>query len=175
VVFEVVESEVPFRSNRDPIANHGIPNVGILQIIGAVELDEEGRPCRVRLETLANRSGASVRGFVERNVVVGATVVSDGFPGYRKLAEHRKHVAKVVGNMAAHVLLPWIHRVFANLKRWFIGTLHGVRRQHLQRYLDEFTFRWNRRRYTRVAFDRLLGLASQLGHASNRDFVEQWV
>ena len=107
--------------------------------------------------------------------MVGATVVSDGFPGYRKLAEHRTHVGKVVGNMAAHVLLPWIHRAFSNLKRWFIGTLHGVRKQHLQRYLDEFTFRWNRRRLTGTAFDRLLGLATKLGHASMRDFVEQRV
>jgi hypothetical protein len=172
---EVDESEVPLRSKHDPIASHGIPNVGILQIIGAVELDEEGHPCRVRLEPLKDRSGPSVRGFVERNVVVGATVVSDGFSGYRKLAEHRTHVGKVVGNMAAHVLLPWIHRAFSNLKRWFIGTLHGVRKQHLRRYLDEFTFRWNRRRHTSSAFDRLLGLASQMGPASHRDFVEQIV
>jgi len=105
----------------------------------------------------------------------GATVVSDRFAGYRKLAEHRTHVGKIVGNMAAHVLLPWIHRTFSNLKRWFIGTLHGVRKQHLKRYLDEFTFRWNRRRHAGLAFDRLLGLATQLGHASYRHFVEQAV
>ncbi len=101
--------------------------------------------------------------------------MSDGFPGYRRLAEHRKHVSKVVGNMAAHVLLPWIHRALSNMKRWFIGTLHGVRKQHLRRYLDEFTFRWNRRRHTNSAFDRLLGLAAQLGHASCRDFIDQRV
>ncbi len=172
---EVDETEVPFRSKHDPIANHGIPNVGILQIIGAVELDEEGHPSRVRLEPLKDRTGPSVRNFVERNVEVGATVVSDGFAGYRKLAEHRTHVSKVVGNMAAHVLLPWIHRAFSNLKRWFGGTLHGVRNQHLRRYLDEFTFRWNRRRHTRTAFDRLLDLTSRLSHASMRDFVEQRV
>jgi len=172
---EVDETEVPFRSKHDPIANHGIPNVGILQIVGAVELDEEGHPCRVRLEPLKDRTGPSVRSFVERNVEVGATVVSDGFAGYRKLAEHRKHVSKVVGNMAAHVLLPWIHRAFSNLKRWFGGTLHGVRKQHLRRYLDEFTFRWNRRRHTRTAFDRLLDLTTHLSHASMRDFVEQRV
>lgn len=172
---EVDESEVPLRSKHDPIANYGIPNVGILQIIGAVELDEEGHPCRVRLEPLADRAGPSVRGFIERNVAVVATVVSDGFAGYRKLAEHRTHVGKVVGAMAAHVLLPWIHRAFSNLKRWFGGTLHGVRKQHLRRYLDEFTFRWNRRRHTRTAFDKLLELTIRLPHASMQDFVEQRV
>lgn len=174
-VVEVDETEVPLRSKQDPIANHGIPNVGILQIIGAIELDEEGHPCRVRLEPLKDRTGPNVRGFVERNVVVGATVVSDGFPGYRKLGEHRTHVGKVVGNMAAHVLLPWIHRVFANFKRWAMGTYHGLRKAHLRRYLDEFVFRWNRRRHVRTAFDTLLGLSTYLGHASYRDFVSQVV
>ncbi|RBP08639.1 ISXO2 transposase-like protein [Roseiarcus fermentans] len=106
-------------------------------------------------------------------MVVSATVVSDGIPDYRKLAEHRAHVGKVVGKTAAHALLPWIHRAVSNLKRWFIGTLHGVRKQHLRRYLDEFTFRWNRRRRTASACDRLLGLATRLGHASYTDFVEQ--
>jgi len=77
--------------------------------------------------------------------------------------------------MAALVLLPWIDLAFSNLKRWFNGTMYGVRKQHLRRYLDEFTFRWNRRRHTTTAFDRLLGLVSRLGHASNRDFVEQLV
>jgi hypothetical protein len=42
--------------------------------------------------------------------------------------------------MAAHVLLPWIHRVFGNAKRWAMGVYHGLRAAHLQRYLDEFVF-----------------------------------
>jgi hypothetical protein len=102
----------------------------------------------------------------------GVEVVSDGLTGYRKLSEH-KHNPKVVGIMAAHVLLPWIHRAFSNLKRWFVGTLHGVRKHHLGRYLDEFVFRWNRRRSTRQAFDALLGMATRLPHFSMRDFVTE--
>jgi hypothetical protein len=172
---EVDETEVPLRSKHDPIANHGIANVGIVQIIGAVEIDEDERPHRVRLEPLEARTGANVRAFVERSVDVGAAVVSDGFAGYRKLSEHRTHVAMTVGAMAAHVLLPWVHRAFSNLKRWFMGTLHGVRRPHLRRYLDEFTFRWNRRRHTKTAFDTLLSLVVRLPHASMRDFVDQRV
>ena len=77
--------------------------------------------------------------------------------------------------MAAHILLPWVHRVFANLKRWLTGTFHGARKPHLKRYLDEFTFRWNRRRHTRTAFDSLLGLVTRLPHASLRAFVDQRV
>jgi hypothetical protein len=119
-------------------------------------------------------SRTSVRGFVERVVERGATVVSDGLAGYRKLKEHR-HVGRTVGAMAAHVLLPWVHRTFANLKRWLTGTFHGARKPHLARYLDEFVFRWNRRRHTRTAFETLLGLVIRLPHASLRDFVDQRV
>ena len=51
------------------------------------------------------------------------------------------------------------HRAFANLKRWALGTYHGLRRKHLQAYLDEFVFRFNRRHSRPAAFHRLLGLA----------------
>ena len=58
--------------------------------------------------------------------------------------------------------LPWVHRVFANAKRWGPGVYHGLRRRHLQAYLDEFVFRFNRRRTPAAAFERLLGLAVAL-------------
>ena len=67
------------------------------------------------------------------------------------------------------------YNMLANLKRWLTGTFHGARKQHLKRYLDEFTLRWNRRRHTRTAFDNLLGLSTRLPHASLRDFVDQRV
>ena len=57
--------------------------------------------------------------------------------------------------MAAHIVLPWIHRVFANFKRWALGTYHGVRKPHLRRYLEEFVFRWNRRRHMKSSFETL--------------------
>ncbi len=63
--------------------------------------------------------------------------------------------------MAAHVVLPWIHRVFSNLKTWALGVYHGLRRKHLQSYLDEFTFRFNRRRTRHAAFRSLLRIASR--------------
>lgn len=171
-IVEVDETEVVYRTKRDPIAHHGIPNVGKLLIIGAVEIDRDGHPQRLRLQPLASKEGENVRAFVTRNVAARASVITDGLPGYRKLDKHR-HVPKVVGNMAGHVVLPWVHRAFSNLKRWLMGTLHGVRKPHLRRYLDEFVFRWNRRRHTAVAFDTLLGLAARLDHATERDFVLQ--
>ena len=55
--------------------------------------------------------------------------------------------------------------MFANAKRWALGVYHGLRQKHLQAYLDEFVFRFNRRRTPAAAFERLLGLAVAL-HAA---------
>ena len=82
---ETDETEVPLRSKHDPIKGYGIPNVGKLLIIGAVELSPDGYPRRVRLEPLRDRTGENVRGFVERLVARDATVVSDG--GERRSGE----------------------------------------------------------------------------------------
>ena len=64
--------------------------------------------------------------------------------------------------MAAHIVLPWIHRVFANFKAWAIGVYHGLRRKNFQTYLDEFVFRFNRRGNRHAGFARLLAIG--LGH-----------
>src|SRR5262249_21790556 len=60
----------------------------------------------------------------------------------------------------AEKLLPRIHRVFGNLKAWLVGTHHGVSHAHLQVYLDEFTFRFNRRRTPMAPLQTLLVLAT---------------
>lgn len=58
------------------------------------------------------------------------------------------------------ISLPMVSRVTANLKTWIDGTFHGVRKKHLQAYLDEFTFRFNRRFYRSVSFRSLLDLGT---------------
>ena len=58
-------------------------------------------------------------------------------------------------------ILPRVHRVFSNLKTWLNGTHHGVSKKHLPHYLDEFVFRFNRRRTPMAAFQSLLGLCAQ--------------
>ncbi len=65
----------------------------------------------------------------------------------------------MIGAMAAHIVLPWIHRVFSKLKTWALGVYHGLRAKHLQSYLDEFVFRFNRRRTRHAAFRSLFGIA----------------
>lgn len=83
----------------------------------------------------------------------------DGHRSYPGLTDYR-HDPRVVGTMAGHVALPWIHRVFSLVKRWALGTYHGLRRKHVDTYLNEFVFRYNRRFYRHASFETMLGLAT---------------
>lgn len=171
---EVDESDIPYRTKTDPIAGgQGRSQVGKLHFIGAIELSPDGHPQRIRLAPLQDFSAPSIGAFVAGAIEPG-TILSDGFSAYKSLKGYN-HQPTVVGAMAAHVVLPWIHKVFANFKRWALGTYHGVRKPHLRRYLDEFVFRWNRRRHMKLSFDTLIDIAAGLPHAGYRQFVDQTV
>ena len=131
-------------------------------VVGAVEVRGEASG-RVRLQVVPDVSARSLTGFVRTNVAAGAIVVTDGWGGYDPLSKqgyrHRPHTQG--DRRRSTKILPRIHRVFGNLKTWLRGTHHGVGHAHLQAYLDEFVFRFNRRRTPMAAFQTLLGLGSQ--------------
>ena len=117
---------------------------------------------RVRLAVVLDRSAESLCGFVESTVAPGSLIVTDDWSGYAGLGKRGyEHfaVAECGDSEVAEQYLPIIHLVFANLKTWLIGIHHGVSHQHLQAYLNEFTFRFNRRFYPFNAFRSLLGIA----------------
>ena len=148
---EVDETTIPFRTNGDPVAGGGgRSQAGKMAVIAAVEIVGDG-PGRLRLAPIADYSAESIRAFVATNIACGAALKTDGWAAYPGAPEVN-HDPHVIGAMAAHVVLPWTHRVFANLKRWALGVYHGLRRNHLQSYLDEFVFRFNRRRTRHAAF-----------------------
>jgi transposase-like protein len=158
---EVDETTIPFRTKGDPVAGGGgRSQAGKMPVIAAVEIIGGG-PGRLRLAPIADYSAESIRAFVATNIACGATLRTDGWASYPGTPEVN-HDPHVVGNMAAHIVLPWTHRVFANLKRWALGVYHGLRRNHLQSYLDEFTFRFNRRRTRHAAFRSLLGIGTRI-------------
>ena len=169
---EVDETTIPCRTKDEPVAGgFGRSPIGKMVIVGAVELLEGNRLGRIRLSRAGDYQGDTLKGFVRANAVRGAQIWTDGNSSYGGLDGYG-HIPRVIGSMAAHVLMPWVHRIFSNLKRWALGVYHGLRKKHVQRYLDEFVFRWNRRHSYSTAFDRLLGLTTAMGHMSYRDLVE---
>ena len=117
------------------------------------------RSVLIRLVMIADNSAASIEAFVHSNVKRGTTLLTDCHKSFPGLKGYR-HDPRVVGKMAAHIVLPWIHRAFSLMKRWSLGTYHGLRRKHVDTYLNEFVFRYNRRFYWHVSFETLLGLAA---------------
>lgn len=156
---EMDETTIPFRTQDDPPAGgQGRSHRGKMLMVGAVEVNNGG-PGRIRLRTIPDFSARTLATVVSVTVAPGSTLKTDGWAGYSASAEVAHHPS-VIGSMAAHIALPWVHRVFANLKTWALGVYHGLRRKHLQAYLDEFVFRFNRRRTRHAAFRTLLGLAA---------------
>jgi transposase-like protein len=182
-VVEVDQAEIPFRAG-DTVFDPG--NSGKILIAGAVEVIDRGtgqaKPRRkkakyldtlsgrIRLAMIADNSAASIEAFVRTNVKRGTTLLTDGHASYPGLTDYR-HDPRVVGKMAAQVVLPWVHRVFSLVKRWGLGTYHGLRRKHVDTYLNEFVFRYNRRFYRHASFETILGLASHHEPASYWDII----
>jgi transposase-like protein len=120
---------------------------------------------------LADASAASLHPFVTANIEPGATVITDGWAGYAGIEDlgyardRRSQRAARRRGEDPHGLLPGVHRVASLAKRWLLGTHHGsVEPAHLQAYLDEFVFRFNRRtsRSRGLVFHRVMQLA--VGH-----------
>lgn len=105
---------------------------------------------RIRLARLTSCTRQQLHQFIQQSISPGSEVHTDGFPAYRGLEPlgYRHTAVSLVnrGKDAATQELPRVHRVAALLKRWLLGTHHGgVGAEHLDYYLDEFTFRFNRR------------------------------
>jgi len=132
-------------------------------VVAAVEV--RGRASgRLRLRALGDVSAASLLPFVQDVVAPGSVVYTDGWRGYARLGskECQHRIRPVKDGQDPSRVLPRVHRAISNLKSWLQGTHHGVSPKHLQPYLDEFAFRFNRRRTPMAAFQTLLGIGSQV-------------
>jgi transposase-like protein len=145
-------------------------------VVVAAEVQGQGIG-RVRLKRILHASEDVLLGFVKGAVTPGAVVITDGWEGYSGLKEagytHRPRVVST-SEKTASALLPRVHRVIALLKRWLLGIHQGrVSREQLEHYLDEFTFRFNRRhsQYRGMLFYRLAQQAVAVPHVPFRKLV----
>jgi transposase-like protein len=136
----------------------------------AVEIVGDRRLGRIRLRTVPDASAVSLEPFVRDVVEPGTSVLSDawsGLSGLERLGYDHVVINQSASEHAPHVLLPGVHLVASHLKRWLLGTYQGgVSKEHLDYYLDEFTFRFNRRtsRSRGLLFYRLIEQAVQTSH-----------
>ena len=132
---------------------------------------------RLRMRRISDVSGASLVPFVCDVVKPGSEIHTDGWGGYNGLVKHGfKHKKTIISNSGdpAHIAMPGPHRISALLKRWLLGIHQGaVCGNHLDYYLDEFTFRFNRRtsRSRGLLFYRLMEQAVGAMPARYKDLV----
>ncbi len=117
-------------------------------VVVAVEV-REGKLGRVRFRCIENASSEELIPFIMDNVDINSNVITDGWKGYSQLKNRGyKHEVRNISksDKEANELLPGVHRVIGLVKRWLLGTHQGaVSEKHLQYYLDEYSFRFNRR------------------------------
>jgi len=131
-------------------------------VVGAAEVRGRGVG-RVRLGLASDLSSGSLLSFLQNSVAPGtSTVLTDDLLAYRPLqARGYQHISVVPSGVASAVrALPRIHRVFEQFRTWISTTYLQVGEEHFRHYLDEFAFRFNRRRRPGAGFQTLLGLVA---------------
>lgn len=122
----------------------------------ALETDEKGHPLYIRVNVIEAVSTKELQRVAKECVVPGSRILSDGLAAYKKLKEDYVHAPKDYYS-ASEDFLKWVHIVISNAKAFVQGTYHGgLGKHHLQAYLDEFCYRFNRRFFPDQLFGRLL-------------------
>jgi len=149
-VVEVDETYMALTDREDPPVKTGRKrSTSKLLVAVAVELLEPKGFGRIRLRRIPKASAQYLIPFIQESIEPGAQVRTDGAGAYKPLNDlgydHQRTVM-LGSDVPAHVSMAGVHRVAALVKRWILGTHHGsVQPEHLDAYLDEFVFRFNRR------------------------------
>lgn len=127
-------------------------------VLGTVEVPDNTKPRFAALKTLKDLSAKELEFTLQTLIEEHQILKTDGYSTYKILPKigqfHYPKVLKEKSMVQEH--LPWVHILFSNVKSALRGTFHGVSSKHLQRYLDEFTYRFNRRFSEPKIFDQLL-------------------
>lgn len=177
---EVDETYLAITDRQNPISPKGRKNsTSKVLVVMAVEMLDPKGFGRIRLRRVANDSAACVIPFVQEVIDPGAQVRTDGSAAYLTLKDlgfvHQRTVM-LGSDIPAHVSMAGVHRVAALVQRWILGTHHGsVQPEHLDAYLDEFVFRFNRRTSNSrgMLFYRLLQQAVVTTPVTYRDVVKK--
>ena len=152
---------------HDGKRGRGTENKSIV-VVGVELLGDKNQMGRARMKVVPDVSGDSlVKGFIEENVEPGSTVITDGWSGFSsvKTSGYTHVIPKKFEVADEKNLLPHVHMLVSLLKRWLLGTHQGaVQEMHLQAYLDEYVFRFNRRKAANrgLLFYRLIECAMQV-------------
>ena len=144
-------------------------------VVIAIEIHESKGFGRTRMRYIPDASSSSLTDFIKDVMHTDSTICTDGWSGYNELKSlEYNHEITVMTHSAdqAHVSMPGVHRIASLLKRWILGTHQGsFSQEHLQSYLEEYTFRFNRRlsKNRGLVFRRLLEQAVNTSPVTRKD------
>jgi transposase-like protein len=130
---------------------------------------------RLRLQVVPNRKQETLEPIVLNNVQKKAEIRTDGWTGYDNLHNlGYKHISVSINGdqVKTDQHLPMIDIMFGNLDSWLLGTHHGVSSAHLQGYLNEFVFRFNRRFWPMVGFESVLKIGIKMKPPTEQNFYK---
>ena len=108
------------------------------------------------MEVVPDLKGCTLVNFAQHNIIEGSTISSDMYRSYNVLAKDYHHNAKKFNPKDDPDHLGWLHTIVSNAKALIAGTFHGLDPKHLQAYLNEFSYRFNRRKLKNELFNRVL-------------------
>ncbi len=140
----IIEVDEMYIGGKKTGGKRGRGAEGKILVVIAAQIDGK-RIGRIRFKCIPDASGNSLNTAIKETVEPGSTVITDGWEGYSKVETlgYTHKIAKKTGYVGEN-LLPKCNMVASLFKRWLLGT-HQGRVQHIDYYLDEFTFRFNRR------------------------------
>jgi len=115
-------------------------------VLVAIE-NRDQRAGFIAMQQVSGVTRDKVAQFVPRHLALGQWVRSDALPSLLEIGKTQHHAARVTAPALAGQWLPWVHIAIGNLKAFLLGTCHGVSSRYLQRYLNEFCYRFNRREW----------------------------
>lgn len=154
----LIEMDESYFGQKGVSGKAGRGAAGKTTVLAAVEVPDNSKPRFAALKTIEDLSATEVKSAVHTLVEPHQILKTDGYATYKILPGiGHFHYPKVLRDKSMiHEHLPWVHILFSNVKSALRGTFHGVSSKHLQRYLDEFTYRFNRRFSEPKIFDQLL-------------------
>jgi transposase-like protein len=142
----------------------------------AVEVNNS-KTGRIRLQRIPDASAQSLEDAIKKNIQLGSKILTDGWKGYNQVVKIGfKHEVISQNSVIGEDLLPHCHQVVSLLKRWLLGTHQGaVRHKYLDYYLDEYTFRFNRRKSSHRGklFYRLIQNAVHVSPTTRKQIIQK--
>lgn len=126
------------------------------QVLVALSKNVQGHPLYVKMEVIDDMKKETVEAFVNEHIEAKSTLVADGHRTFPTLKDNYSIEAKKFNAKEDPDHLKWVHTLISNLKSFVQGTFHGLDSRHLQGYLDEYCYRFNRRKVIGEGFNRLL-------------------